>query len=128
MNTAELKQKTATFELCLELRNEKAEDVLPHANPTTPRQKRQNDMCLLDYVSETMQQGKDADWNDTNERKWWPVFEYNKESGFGFSFSDYDYWSTHACCGSRPLPSEELADHFGTAYLEIHKRILLNKY
>lgn len=39
------------------------------------------------------------DWNNTNQRKWFPWF--NLSSGFGFDSSYYGYSNSHSTVGSR---------------------------
>ena len=40
-----------------------------------------------------------ADWDNSNQRKWWPWFKLS--SGFGFVVSTYYYGHTNATVGSR---------------------------
>lgn len=110
-----------TFEdVCARL-SEKSEDVLPHANPTTIRQHVDNDNARLDYVAQYLKQG-------STENYYFPIF-YNDNSGFGFSRSRRDYWSTYSDCGSRLWqPNIACSDFFGQKFVEIHKRLLTNNY
>ena len=64
-------------------------------------------------------------WNDSNERKWFPYFKWSAGSGFGFSCSYYLCDHANATVGSRLcFPSEELANYFGKQFIEIHNQIL----
>ncbi len=36
------------------------------------------------------------DWNNSNQVKYWPVFDMRTSSGFGFSHSLYGHWRTRA--------------------------------
>ncbi|MCE9538715.1 MAG: hypothetical protein K8R85_05810 [Bacteroidetes bacterium] len=112
---------------CLEL-GENPDEVLPYKLPKNNRQHASNDNMRLDVIAEALRQGYEADWSNSNEKKWRAWFEY-KSTGFGFSNSYYADSSTHATVGSRLLfPNKEISDYFGTQFIEIHNRLLTNKY
>jgi len=71
----------------------------------------------------------EPDWNDSNQRKWYPWFKWSAGSGFVFSHSTYSYDITLTSVGSRLcFPTEELADYFGRQFIEIHNQFLtINK-
>jgi hypothetical protein len=46
----------------------------------------------LKIIAQALNEGWTPDWSNSNERKWFPWFEY--KSGFGFSRAHYDYWRT----------------------------------
>lgn len=63
----------------------------------------------------------EANWKDTNEPKWFPIFDMsaNTPSGVGFSRSAYDLWLAHSGCGSRfAFEFEELSDLSAELYVE----------
>jgi hypothetical protein len=67
-------------------------------------------------------------WNDSDEKKWYPWFQWSSGSGFGFSFSLCVYASTLTDVGSRLcFPNKELADYFGKQFIEIHREYLTIK-
>lgn len=117
----ELTSVIETFEDICKRQGDKPEDILPHKNPKTLRQHVNNDNARLDYIAEYLQQG-------SKDRYYYPVF-YDRPSGFGFSDSDYGGWSASATCGSRLWqPTREKSDFFGRQFVEIHERLLTNKY
>jgi hypothetical protein len=64
-------------------------------------------------------------WNDSNEKKWFPWFQWSSGSGFGFSGSICAYVSTVTYVGSRLcFPTKELSDYFGEQFIEIHRKLL----
>lgn len=66
------------------------------------------------------------DWNDDNQKKWYPWFEY-KSSGFVVAGTGYRYASTATHVGSRLcFPNSEMAKSFAEENLELYKIILEN--
>lgn len=65
----------------------------------------------------------EVDWKNTDERKWFPVFDMDADttSGVGFSFSRYGGWVTFTDVGSRfAFESEELSDLSAELYPELY--------
>lgn len=124
-----IEQKLSFEDICAQ-RGDNPIDIIPYSEPKNKRQKYLNDIAMLDYIAEFLQQGYVADYGNSNEQKWFPYFNYNTEtSGFGFSYSLCDCSSAIALCGSRlALPTEELSNYFGTQFIEIHNRLLTNNY
>ena len=76
-------------------------------------------------IIRTALNGKDykPDWNDKNEKKWYPVFKMG--SGFGFSCSLFVDRGTSANAGSRLcFKNEKLATHAGKQFPHIYKLLL----
>jgi hypothetical protein len=68
--------------------------------------------------------GWEPDWENSNERKWYPWFQV--KSGFGFSFTGYGYTRASTIVGSRLcFKSEELAEYAGKQFEEIYKEYLI---
>lgn len=69
------------------------------------------------------------DWKNTNQRKWFPVFNLASGSGFVFSFSDYIFTYSDSVVGSRLcLETEEKSDYVGNHFIELYKSfITINK-
>jgi len=60
-----------------------------------------------------------ADYNDPNQKKWFPVF-LSSGSGFGFSYSDSYYDSRFSSVGSRLVfESEAKSDHMGKTFNQL---------
>ncbi len=82
-------------------------------------------MVLAFLITEVLNQGWEPDWNDFNQRKWFPVFDMSEGAGFGHSL--YAYWGTDTAGGSRLcFETEELADYAGRTFNDIYK-LILNK-
>lgn len=127
---AELTEGVKTFEDVLAKKGDKSEDILPYATPINSRQHAANDRAILDYIAEYLQDGYVADYSDWDEYKYYPWFRFNKsESAFGFAGSLCGDADSNATVGSRLVfPTEEVSDFYGTQFIEIHNRLLLNKY
>ena len=77
----------------------------------------------LKIIVLAINQGWTPDWNNTNQRKWYPWF--NLSSGFGFSGSYYVCVGTFSDVGSRLcFESEEKAVYAGKQFLELYKDFL----
>lgn len=83
----------------------------------------------LVIIAEAMNEGKQFDWSDYNQRKWFPYFDMDDEdddSGFGFSSTDYGYWTTFTIVGARLVFfTQEDAEHFGRHFIELHRDVLV---
>lgn len=67
----------------------------------------------------------EPDWKNTNQKKWFPVF--NLSSGFGFSRSSYHYGNADADVGSRLVfETKEQSDYAATNrnFLDLYKRLI----
>ena len=77
----------------------------------------------LSIIARALNQGWKPNWNDSDERKWYPWFTL--ASGFGFSGSNFNFTYLDTSVGSRLcLKSEELASYAGTQFLSIYKDLL----
>lgn len=87
----------------------------------------ENSYRRLKLAAKVLNEGWEPNWNDSKERKWFPVFSLS--SGFGFSDSFFSYAFTNASVGSRLcFKSEELSDFAAKTFLEDYKTFLtLNK-
>ena len=76
-------------------------------------------------IVEALNEGWKPDWNNTDERKFFPWF-WISPSSFAFDGSYYVYESTYAGSWSRlKLKSYELADYCGKQFEDIWKDIQL---
>ena len=77
----------------------------------------------LKVIVKAINQGWIPDWNNTNQRKWWPWF--NLSSGFGFSDSSYSCDGTITDVGSRLcFESEEKSDYTAKQFIDLYKEFL----
>lgn len=62
-----------------------------------------------------------VDYKNTNQEKWFPVFDASR--GFAFSASICDRWFSYSDVGSRlceRFSCEEIADFYGKQFNELH--------
>lgn len=77
----------------------------------------------LKLVVKAINQGWIPDWNNTDQRKWWPYF--NLSSGFGFSRSYYEYESAITDVGSRLcFETSEKSNYAANQFIDLYKEFL----
>ena len=80
----------------------------------------------LKLIIKVINEGWMPDWNNTNQKKWFPYFALS--SGFGFSYSYYYYSNAHTSVGSRLcFKSEELSTYVGNQFLNLYEQFLTIK-
>lgn len=62
------------------------------------------------------------DYNDLQEGKYWPVFEFSP--GSGWSYYDCDGWSSGSHVGARPFRTWYLAEQTANDFKELYNDIL----
>ena len=77
-------------------------------------------------ITEAINDGWVADYSNSKQQKWFPVF-YMSPSGFVFHFSYYYGYSYAYAGGASRLcfETEAAADYAGKTFLEIYKGIVL---
>lgn len=100
---------------------------LPYANPGTAKQEALNGFAMADTFTAAINDDPNfPDYNNRNQAKWeiWWDLSDNK-SGFGFSHSRYDYWSTYTTVGSRLVfNSREKAIYAANTIPDIYKKFI----
>lgn len=86
----------------------------------------------LVIIAEALNDGWQPDWSNDDEYKYWPYFEItedkNDPSGFGFSYTDYDYWDSSSDVGSRLCySSRELSKYAGETFVDLYREYFLIK-
>jgi hypothetical protein len=77
----------------------------------------------LKVVIAAINQGWTPDWNNSNQRKWWPYFVLS--SGFGFSLPGYRYDIADSRVGSRLcFETSEKAEYAGKQFTDLYKDFL----
>jgi hypothetical protein len=101
-------------------------ESLPYPKPTNNRQEALNAFYMLDIISEILCEGVVLDWEDSDQKKWYPYFnDYTPGSGSRFIGTDYDWANANAAGGARLcVPTSELAGYFGEQFLSIWKQFL----
>lgn len=105
--------------------------ALPYANPNGPQnslERSANADMKLKIIAQALREGRKADWNNSNEAKWFAVFKWDKKnSGFGFSISDCDCGFASSRVGSRLcFHTSELAEYFGKQFIDLHNESLID--
>ena len=76
-------------------------------------------------ITEALNEGWKADWEDENQKKWVPWFRVSP-SGFVFDDTDYYYSYPRASYASRLcFKSEELAAYAGKQFLELYRNFIM---
>jgi hypothetical protein len=77
----------------------------------------------IKVVIAAINQGWTPDWNNSNQRKWWPYFVLS--SGFGFSRTDCNCDNANSDVGSRLcFETSEKAEYAGKQFTDLYKDFL----
>ena len=72
-------------------------------------------------IVKAINQGWVPDWDNTNQKKWWPWFRLSSWFGFVNSYSDYDFSDTTV--GSRLcFETKEKSDYAAKQFLDIYEQ------
>ncbi len=101
-------------------------EFLPYANPETDLQKGVNAAAKLFLLAEVLNEGWKPDWNDNNQRKYYPWFDMEDSAGAGSGFShDYYYVFSFSDFGSRLVfKTWELAKFAAEQFLEVYREFM----
>jgi hypothetical protein len=67
-----------------------------------------------------------ADWNDWDQRKWYPWFDMQSSGGFVFVGTGYADSIASAGDASRLcFPTEEMAEYAGRTFTDVYSKIIL---
>lgn len=124
----DIMERVKTFEDACETKGVSPEDELPYANPKNKKQKALNAVAMLWLIAEVLCEGWEADYNNSNQYKYYPYFKKVGGSGFGFSNAGCGCDYTRTYIGSRLcFPNEKLAKYFGTQFIDLHNIVLLKQ-
>lgn len=111
------------FELACKTQGLDAATALPYANPKNGHEDALNAVAALFILAEWEHNGWVADWNDTSQQKWEPIFDMR--AGCVLSRSYYDYSCTRTYAGSRlSFPTEKRSNDFARKYISLYKKFL----
>ena len=97
--------------------------ILPRT--ATKNDIRDNAYDKLKLIISVFNQGWEPNYSDDNERKWFPYFTYDKNSG-AFVFYHYYYYDSYSDVGSRlVMKSEAVAQYVATTFIEIYNEYML---
>jgi hypothetical protein len=75
-------------------------------------------------IAEALNEGWKPDWNNSNQRKWYPWFRVSS-SGFAFCVTYFVYVYPHAGHASRLcFKSDKLADYAGKQFVDIWETLI----
>ncbi len=81
--------------------------------------------CKLVIITEAINDSHQFNWNDRNEKKWYPWF-YLNEPGFRFCDAGFDYSLTYSAGGSRLcFRTKEDAIYAAKTFLEYFRDIMV---
>jgi len=84
-------------------------------------------VAKFELLSEAINQGWKPDTLDTNQRKWFPVFDVSS-SGLAFSASRYRCDTAYAdACFPFCFESQEQSDHAGRVFVALWEELILRK-
>ena len=122
--------KVENFEQACQLRGYDHTTVLPNVSMfPAQHQKALTALAMLIIIAEAMNEGKEFDWNDDDQCKWYPWFDMevhpkNNPSGFRFYGTHYVNTITGTAGGSRLCyHSSEDAKHAGTQFESLYRDI-----
>ena len=102
-------------------------DSLPFANPVNRRQEAANARFMVDVITEGIVGDWVADYNNHNQRKWYPRFIYDSSSSsFRFGFATYDCtYAAAGSCARLSFETEEQAIYVGTKFIDLFNKFLI---
>lgn len=114
-----------TVDDALKIKGKTLQEIIPYPVPRDEREEAINSFALLDLVYDVINEGWIPDWNNHDQPKYYPYFESDKNSGFGFSYTDCADWGTYSCVGSRLCSSSSRkADYIGKQFIELYSKFL----
>lgn len=115
--------RVKSFEDACEIKGVLTSEILPFHCPKNSFQEALNAMSKMAVIIEVLNEGWTPNWNDSNQRKWYPLFDMR--AGFRFVGSACDWTDASSHLGSRfCLKSEELANYAGKQFGSIYKQFL----
>lgn len=120
-----------TYEEACAIRGYDPAKVLPDVSVfPVKHQKSLLAFAMLVIIAEAINEGWEPDWNDGNERKWFPWFDMevdgNNPSGFRFYVTRYVYTFTYSSGGSRLcFKTEAKAEYAGKTFVEYYRDLMV---
>jgi len=119
--TGNIMDRVKTFEDACAEAGVKPEDVYDQKD--TPDEKAYK---ILKLITKVLNEDWTPNWKDTDQRKWYPWFEFSSGSGFDYSGTGCHYTYTGTLVGSRLcFKSDELAEYAGKKFIKIYNDFLI---
>ena len=113
-----------SFDDILKISGKTLEDILIYKSPKTAKEVRLNALSKIELIKEVVNQGWVEDWNNSNEYKYYPWFDFDS-SGFGFRDSD-----SRCSCFDSVLAfykTKEISSFVGKTFLKEYKEFVTGK-
>lgn len=86
--------------------------------------------CQMVIIAEAINEGKQPNWNNDDEYKYYPWFsvlaDKKRPSGFGLSYGDCDHWDSDTAVGSRLCyASRDKAIYAGKHFVKLYEKLFL---
>lgn len=126
----DITETVTSFELACKYEKKDPKKVLPYPKPQTDDERYLNAIAMMNIITRIWRQNWVPDYGNSNQRKWFPWFEWKPASsgrpaGFVFSYSVFDYVTTYTDLGSRfAFESEQKAIRAGQLFIKIYNVIL----
>lgn len=105
-------ERVDSYESALE--DQGIEDKRPYPNTKDADEDWLNACHELKVVNKSLLEGKELNWDDTNEAKYYPVFDMR--GGFSFDCTNSVHWRAPARTAARLcVDTSAKANHFGTS-------------
>lgn len=123
INTFDL-NSIKSFDDILKISGKTIEDVLIYKSPKTAKEVRLNALSKIELIKEVVNQGWIENWNDRNELKYYPWFNFN--SG-GFRFVVSGSGCSHFLSGLAFYKTKQISDFVGKTFLKEYKEFATGK-
>lgn len=123
INTFDL-SNIKSFDDILKISGKTLEDILIYKSPKTTREIRLNAFSKIELIKEVVNQGWIEDWNNNNEYKYYPWFNFDS-GGFRFygSYSGYSGFDS----GLAFYKTKKISDFVGKTFLKEYKEFTTGK-
>ena len=79
----------------------------------------------MNHITKVLNEKWEANWKDSDERKFYPWFDMSPESGSALAYYDSYYGNSGSVVGSRLVfKSSDLAKYAATQFIDIYKQFL----
>ena len=123
MFSEKITDRVKSWEDVVDILEEQGESVvLPYKLAKTKQQYSINALYKIQCISKVLNEGWEPDFNNSNEHKYYPWFDY-KNTGWGFYSVSWDY-----VCSDSPFgcyyKTKELAEYSSKVFIDIYKEYL----
>lgn len=113
-----------SFDDILKISGKTLEDILIYKSPKTTREIRLNAFSKIELIKEVVNQGWIEDWNNNNEYKYYPWFNF-ASGGFRFDASGSD--CSDFCSALAFYKTKKISDFVGKTFLKEYKEFTTGK-